>query len=68
MFENSHDLPQGKKNPKKRLIISTENLLGQEELNQSLSFFVDFVLLDMPKDLLKLVFQSFLNEKTLRII
>ena len=68
MFKNSHGLPHGKKIPKKGLIISTENLLGQEEFNQSLSFFVDFFLLNMPKDLLKLFFQSFLNEKSLRII
>ena len=38
MFKNSHGLPCGKQNPKKSLIISMENLLGQEEFNQSLSF------------------------------
>ena len=53
---------------KKSLFISTVNLLGQEEFNQSLSFFVEIFLLDIPKDLLKLFYQSFPNEKTLRII
>jgi hypothetical protein len=33
MFKNSHGLPCGKNNLKKSLIISTENLLGQEEFN-----------------------------------
>jgi hypothetical protein len=38
MFKNSHGLSHGKNNLKKSLIISMENLLGQEEFNQSLSF------------------------------
>jgi len=53
---------------KKSLFISTVNLLGQEEFNQSLSFLVEIFLLNIPKDLLKLFFQSFPNKKTLRII
>jgi len=68
MFKNSHGFLTKKKSEKKRLIICTGNLSSQQKSDQSLSFFVNVFWPDIPKFFVKLLFQRFLNNTTLRIV
>ena len=68
MFKNSHSFFMKKNLKKKSLIISPRNLLSQQKLDQSLSFFVKFFLSNIPKYLVKLFFQHFLNDKSAKIV
>ena len=68
MFKNGHALSHKKNLQKKSLSNSTRNLSGWEESNQSLSPLMDFVFAQQPEIFPLTVFQSFLNERTLRVI